>query len=149
MKAFNIERRPGLALGRYRLVKSALCACAGLLLLGQSAVVCAEAGPDPTRPPQSVQAPEAEGAQSGLQSVLISDRGRAAVINGQLVEQGQKYGDATLTRVTESEVTLVSGRETKVLRLFPAVEKKMLTAAPESVAPVEAKKKKNHRKNTE
>jgi MSHA biogenesis protein MshK len=141
MKAFNIGRRPGLALGRKRVVKSALCACAGLLLLGWGAVVCAEAGPDPTRPPQSVQTPEAEGAQSGLQSVLISDRGRAAVINGQLVEQGQKYGDATLTRVTESEVTLVSARETKVLRLFPAVEKKMITA-PESAAPVEVRKKK-------
>jgi MSHA biogenesis protein MshK len=147
MKAFNCERQPGPAMGRNWMAKSALCACAGLLLLGRGTVVFAEAGPDPTRPPQSVQTPEAEGAQSGLQSGLISDRGRAAVINGQLVEQGQKYGDATLTRVTESEVTLVSGRETKVLRLFPAVEKKMLTTTPDSAAPGEAKKKKKSRDN--
>jgi hypothetical protein len=96
---------------------------------------------DPMRPPAAFASQAGEGPKSGLQSVFISGEYRAALIDGHLVEQGHKYGDATVARVTESEVTLVQGRETRVLRLFPGVDKKM-TAAPESVAPAQSKKKK-------
>src|SRR5471032_1408079 len=66
---------------------------------------------DPTRPPAAA-APttaDAEGKGSGLQSVFISGDRRAAIIGGQLVELGHKYGDATLVRVSENEVTLARG----------------------------------------
>jgi MSHA biogenesis protein MshK len=103
----------------------------------------AEAGAqvdDPTRPPHALQFPGDEGG-SALQSVLISDNRRAAIIGGQLVELGQKYGEATLVRVSESEVTLVKGRETQVLRLFPGIEKTELTAQPAPAAPARPHKK--------
>jgi MSHA biogenesis protein MshK len=115
-----------------------------LLLVGTS--VCAEQGTaDPMRPPTALVSTADDGPKSGLQSVFISGEYRAALIDGQLVEQGHKYGDATLVHVTESDVTLVQGRETRVLRLFPAVDKKMVATAPEAAAPAEAKKKKKSR----
>jgi MSHA biogenesis protein MshK len=93
--------------------------------------VCAHAQGvvDPTRPPDAVEtAPDTPGGGTGLQSVMISDTRKAAIIGGQLVQLGQKYGDATLVRVAESEVTLARGRETQVLYLFPGIEKKMVSA---------------------
>jgi MSHA biogenesis protein MshK len=117
---------------------------AALLPIG--AGVCADQGvTDPMRPPAAFASPAGDGPKSGLQSVFISGEHRAALIDGQLVEQGHKYGDATLVHVTESDVTLVQGRETRVLRLFPAVDKKMVATAPEAAAPAEAKKKKKSR----
>jgi MSHA biogenesis protein MshK len=87
---------------------------------------------DPTRPPQAMDAVGAAADTSGsvLQSVLISEGRRAAIIGGQLVELGQKFGEATLTRVAEGEVTLTQGREMQVLRLFPGVDKRVIVATP-------------------
>jgi MSHA biogenesis protein MshK len=99
---------------------------------------------DPTRPPQAVESP-GDAPGSGLQSVFISETRKAAIIGGQLVELGQKYGDATLVRVAEGEVTLTKGGDTQVLHLFPGVEKKMLTAAPEPGAPPAVRKKSKSR----
>jgi MSHA biogenesis protein MshK len=96
---------------------------------------------DPTRPPQYVDTASDPGTPSGLQSVFISDTRKASIIGGQLVELGQKYGDATLVRVSENEVTLARGREKEVLHLFPGIEKKMVAAKPDAAAPVPARKK--------
>jgi MSHA biogenesis protein MshK len=83
---------------------------------------------DPTRPPVGFAQgdPEAPAVGSGLvlQSVLISSSGRAAIINGQMVKLGQKYGDAVLIRVAESEVVLKSADVTQVLKMYPGVEKR-------------------------
>jgi MSHA biogenesis protein MshK len=96
---------------------------------------------DPTRPPPILASPgESVGNGMGLQSVFISDTRKAALIGGQLVELGQKYGDATLVRVDEGAVTLANGRETQVLRLFPGLDKKVLTA-PAAVVPAAPGKK--------
>jgi MSHA biogenesis protein MshK len=113
-----------------------------LTLAGATAV--AQGVSDPTRPPQAVESP-GDAPGSGLQSVLISETRKAAVIGGQLVELGQKYGDATLVRVTEGEVTLAKGREMRVLHLFPGIDKRMLTATPGPGAPVEVRKKSKSR----
>ena len=62
---------------------------------------------DPTRPPAGVDrgAPLAEVGVSPLQSVLIPKKGRPlAVIGGQTVPLGGKYGDSTLTAINEREV---------------------------------------------
>ena len=89
---------------------------------------------DPTRPPQAIDTgtgtAAGEGNESVLQSVLISAGHRAAIIGGQLVELGQKYGEATLTRVAEGEVTLTQGKEVQVLRLFPGVDKREARTEP-------------------
>ena len=110
--------------------------CLVLLLPG---VALAQAS-DPTRPPAGMDGGAAEGdaADSGggmtLQSVMISPTGRAAIINGVMVRQGEKYGDAVLVKVAESEVVLKSGSESHVLKLYPGVEKRA-AAQPAKSAP--------------
>ena len=113
---------------------------AALALMLYSASVAAQAN-DPTRPPAGFDTGVAEGdaADSGggitLQSVMISPTGRAAIINGVMVRQGEKYGDAVLVRVAESEVVLKSGSESQVLKLYPGVEKRAAAQAPAKGAP--------------
>jgi len=83
---------------------------------------------DPTRPPVGYLATEADAGEPGgglmLQSVLISQTQKAAIINGVLVKLGAKYGDAVLTRVAENEVVLRSGGVNRVLKLYPGVDKR-------------------------
>ena len=88
--------------------------------------------PDPTKPAAVFEAQVAKPAAAGeastaplLQSVILRKNGKpGAVINGQLVELGQEIGGARLTRVTETEVTLVSESGKETLKLNPAVEKR-------------------------
>ena len=83
---------------------------------------------DPTRPPVGYLATEADAGEDGgglmLQSVMISPTQKTAIINGVVVKLGEKYGDAVLTRVAESEVVLRSGGVNRVLKLYPGVDKR-------------------------
>jgi MSHA biogenesis protein MshK len=81
--------------------------------------------PDPTRPADARDYGAAGGAPSGpvLQSVLISPERRVAVIDGQAVPLGGRYGAATVTAVTETAVVLKEGGRTRQLRMFPSAEK--------------------------
>jgi MSHA biogenesis protein MshK len=77
------------------------------------------------RPPPSLwRAPGAaeEPVHSGpqLQSVMLSPSRRSAIISGQVVNQGERYGDAVLAEVAEDRVVLRRGASTEVLRLYPA-----------------------------
>lgn len=88
---------------------------------------------DPTRPPPGVDrgAPAVEAGASLLQSVLIQKKGRpVAVIGGQTVPLGGKYGDSTLTAINEREVVLEGPDGVERLRLTPAVEKTMIKHPP-------------------
>jgi MSHA biogenesis protein MshK len=100
----------------------------GLLLGVLPLAALAEELPDPTRMPAEISAPvtaEAGAAQdSGLQSVIIAPGRRAAIINGQTVEQGGKYGNARLIKVGESSVVLRGPEGEQVLKLFPGVDMK-------------------------
>jgi MSHA biogenesis protein MshK len=107
---------------------------------------------DPTRPPVGFGsgAADTESDTAGgirLQSVMISPTRSAAIINGVMVRLGEKYGDAVLVRVAESEVVLRSGDAQQVLKIHPGVEKREITpvalAAPAAVksAPRKAKAK--------
>lgn len=82
---------------------------------------------DPTRPPSAaaVAGAAAEAPPQGprLESVLLSPGRKLAVIDGTVVALGGKFGQATLVRVTETEVVLKSGEETQVLKLYPAIDK--------------------------
>ena len=89
---------------------------------------------DPTRPPDGFAAgdPGAAGDAGGglvLQSVMISPSRKAAIINGEMVRLGEKYGDAVLIKVTENEVVLKSGNATQVLKMYPGVENKIIAPA--------------------
>ena len=105
----------------------ALCVVlAGGSAFAQSSMV------DPTRPPPGFGSGDADAAPAGgpvLQSVIISASGSAAIISGETVKVGQRYGDAVLIKVAESEVVLKGAGGTQVLKLYPAVDKR--AAAPE------------------
>lgn len=97
---------------------------------------------DPTRPPAGfgTGATDTEGDTGGgirLQSVMISPTHSAAIINGVTVRLGEKYGDAVLVRVAESEVVLRSGGAQQVLKIHPGVEKRAIV--PVALAPPAAK----------
>lgn len=96
-------------------------------LLPFPSVFAAEALRDPTRPPAVLYAPdEGEGIEAGpvLQSVLISPGRRTAVISGQSVKTGDRFGDGRVVRINETEVVLKTGSGLQTLKLFPDVEKR-------------------------
>ena len=88
--------------------------------------VSAEDLPDPTRPPVAVMAPAdaivvEPPKPAGLQSVIISKERSAAIIDGQTIELGGKYGDVRLIEVSDTGVVLQGARGKTVMTLFPGV----------------------------
>lgn len=88
----------------------------------------AEELPDPTRPPVSIAEPVAESGvaavipPAGLQSILIGKHRRAAIIDGQTVELGDRIGDARLVEVNTANVVLRTAHGKQVLTLFPEMK---------------------------
>lgn len=107
---------------------SVLAALLGMML-GASAWA-ADVLDDPTRPAFDL-VPGMDGGRSavataapapkGLQSVILSSKREAAIINGIEVEKGQKYGDAVLTVVNETCVVLMGPEGRQELHMFPEV----------------------------
>jgi MSHA biogenesis protein MshK len=99
-----------------------LCFFAGSASAQRGALV------DPTRPPRlSIESSGKESAvPSGpqLQSVLISPTRRVAVISGSTVVQGGKYGNATVTSISEGAVLLRYADRRETLHLIPGVIKR-------------------------
>jgi hypothetical protein len=102
---------------------------AWLLCFVQSAAA-EDALPDPTRPSIDLNSSGAdsktdvipdEAASHGLQSIIISPRYRAAIINGETVMIGGKTGDSKLVEVRETSVVLQNAQGTRVVELFPKV----------------------------
>lgn len=104
-----------------------------LMASGLLASACAQgqALADPTRPPASLITPQRtpDGAivsapvraEPRLQSVLVSTRAggrRIAVIDGKMVRQGQRVGDAVVVSISAREVVLRRGSQTQTLKLF-------------------------------
>ena len=94
-----------------------------------SVAATAEELPDPTRPPTSITAPAVAPASgvaaiqpTGLQSIIISKTYRAAIIDGETVELGGKYGDAKLIEVNEGSIMLHGAQGRQVMTLFPDVK---------------------------
>lgn len=109
-------------------LKNFLPVLMGVLLAGSAwAAVSLD---DPTRPAfdlvpglqgQDGTSFAAPAAPQGLQSVILSTKREAAIINGVEVEVGQKYGDATLTVVNETCVVLMGPQGRQVMHMFPTV----------------------------
>lgn len=95
--------------------------------------LAADVLPDPTRPPveAGVESPGAPVATGGpvLQSVMIRPGRRTAVISGQLLAEGERFGDARLVRVSEGEAILAGPEGRQTLKLFPGVEKHFAPAS--------------------
>lgn len=76
---------------------------------------------DPTEP-TSLTTPPAP--PPVLQSVYLARGRTAAVINGQEVKLGEKFGDATLIKVQDNEVTLRNANgELQTIKMYPDIEK--------------------------
>jgi len=101
-------------------------ASAWLLLMALPA--SAQGLADPTRPPGGVA--EAAGSSATvsmgpvLQSVMLSQGRKIAVISGEMVALGGRYGAAKLVKLTETEAVLKNGEEVTVLRMYPQVDKR-------------------------
>jgi hypothetical protein len=106
-----------------RAVKMLVCVA---VFLAWGSAALAQSLSDPTQPPAALNGPGAETTLAPsapqLQSILVSREAggrRVAVINGEMVRQGAKIGDAVVERVGETEVVLRRGRHRETLKLFP------------------------------
>jgi MSHA biogenesis protein MshK len=84
----------------------------------------AQAMSDPTRPSGAVASAIGDGAPAAplLQSVMITPTARLAIIGGETVHVGGKYGEARVVRITESTVVLRTAGGAETLRMYPGVE---------------------------
>ncbi|MGQ0586740.1 MAG: general secretion pathway protein GspB [Gammaproteobacteria bacterium] len=104
---------------RSRVLAAGAVALAGLLAAGESPAQLR----DPTQPTPLEETAPARPVQSGprwrLQSTLVADDRRLAVINGRTVAQGERIDGATVQEVRQGGVTLeIEGRriELRLLR---------------------------------
>lgn len=116
--------------------RSCFCSCslfcrilAALLALAGSLAPAAHAQslPDPTRPALGSGPGAAAPAPPQLQVVLIGSGSagrRVAVISGQTLRIGDKFGGAVLASISSNEVVLREGNTVRVLKLFPVPEQK-------------------------
>lgn len=103
-----------------------LLAMAACSLLASPAPA-AEVLRDPTRPPSVLYAPDDPGqiqAGPALQSIRKANGRYTAVINGETVRVGSKLGDASVVKISDTEVVLKTGDSLQTLKLFPDVEKR-------------------------
>lgn len=113
-----------------------------------SAPLSSMAGPgevqDPTQSPGDVVMAGGAAAPAGpvLQSVMMSSGRKVAVISGQMLRVGEKFGEATLIRVTDHDVSLRNADgSVEVLKMHPAVEKKIRIQPREQVSGVRKTKR--------
>lgn len=100
-----------------------------LAILLAPALAGAEILTDPTRPPTSIDG-MAVSVPAGpvLQSVLVSPGRTIAIISGQTVKLGDKFGDATVVKITEGELVLRSSKRVQTLKLFSSIEKRLISS---------------------
>jgi len=109
------------------MMRHELCLLALAGLMGAGAVLAQVS--DPTRPTGTQTTTDAGSGvsapvETGVQTVILRPGGKsAAVINGQYVVVGGKFGDKRVLRISESEIVLKgeSGRE--IIKVMPSVEK--------------------------
>ena len=112
---------------KWRATRDALRAGMTMLALGALHAVAAPAIEDPTRPPPGLGAIASHAGGDDalvLESVLISDASRSAIISGKHVMLGGRIGSARLVKVNEGAVVLVIGGTQRRLELYPGVHKR-------------------------
>ena len=87
---------------------------------------------DPMRPAQAPPVSASESAASWrLDSIILSGDRRLAVINGQSVSEGDQLGQARVSRIEATRVTLRVGQQSRVLTLLPlSIKTPSIEAAP-------------------
>ena len=112
-----------------------LMGCRGVLAMLLLAAAGAAFGQsiDPTRPPTALMPEAALSAPryTGpvLQSVLVSQGRKIAMISGKEVRENEYYNGARVVRIRETEVVLRRGKQVQVLKLFPDVHKQAVQRA--------------------
>lgn len=94
---------------------------------------------DPTRPPSGLSVATGSGGEEGmpsakvLQSIFVPEKGTpVAMIGGQFVRLGEKFGDSRLVRLTEHEAVLQGPEGVERLLLTPEAEKVVAEQAQEN-----------------
>jgi len=77
----------------------------------------------PTRPAWIGAAHASEPAATAQVVIVSKDRSQAT-INGQIVNLGGRYGNATLVRITDEEIVLERPKGTETIRLYSSVQRK-------------------------
>jgi MSHA biogenesis protein MshK len=103
----------------------------GLLVAAScaSAAAFGQALRDPTEPPPAARlqlAPAggaATGAAQGLQSIIVSNGRRVALIDGRSYQVGDKVGDMTVASISSEDVLLKGASGAKSLKLHPNIDK--------------------------
>ena len=101
------------------------------------AVIAALGGPrvlaqglsDPTRPPPEILGRSADGyepaaSSSPAQVVIISKDRHQVTINGRTVNLGERYGNATVVRISDEEIVLQRPEATETIKLYSSVQRK-------------------------
>lgn len=82
---------------------------------------------DPTEPPWGSGAASPSVGSSGtgtaLQSVIVSQGRKLALIDGRMYRTGDRVGDATIASISADEVTLRGPEGVKVLKLVASLKK--------------------------
>jgi MSHA biogenesis protein MshK len=83
---------------------------------------------DPTRPPREILGGTPDGyepavSSSPAQVVIISKDRRQVTINGRTVNLGERYGNATVVRITDEEIVLKRPEATETIKLYSSVQR--------------------------
>jgi len=116
--------------------------------------VLAQGLSDPTRPPReiiggSAAAYEPAGSSSPAQVVIISKDRHQVTINGRTVNLGERYGNATVVRISDEEIVLQRPEATETIKLYSSVNRRRRhwPAAQEQTETAEQREKGTHEAN--
>ena len=107
---------------------------------------------DPTRPPPQILGGSAEGyepvpSSPHAQVVIISKDRRQVTIDGRTVSLGERYGNATVARITDEEIVLQRPEATETIRLYSSVQRKKHLSAAQTDAVGEQQEEENREAN--
>lgn len=106
---------------------------------------------DPTRPPFGSNEGESVKTSTvrvkGLQTVMMSNKRCAAIIDGKTFALGDNYGNERLVEINEHGVLLQGARGRRMLALFPAVGMKIIEQQPQSKQAFTCKQKPDVQEN--
>ena len=110
-------------------VKRISVATLAVIILGQSEPAATSTLTDPTRPSYpsihgSQQLPGTVASDWILNSTLVSDERRVAVINGTHVTEGESIGNATVVRIRKLDVDIQIPGKRITLTLLPEIVKR-------------------------
>lgn len=91
---------------------------------------------DPTRPPDVATArtapgaTPARGADGALQATIVRSGGKSgALIDGQYVKVGDKFGERRVLSISDSEIVLKGESGRDIVKLIPSIDKQTVKPA--------------------